>query len=82
VPLALERSRGADCTPDAFGCCRQIEMGDAEWAECVDDGVHDRGEGANIAGLARPLTPNGLVLVRTGFSSISKDGTSSARGRP
>jgi len=29
-----------------------------------------------------PLTPNGLVLVGTGFSSVSKDGTSSARGRP
>src|SRR5260370_13716023 len=29
-----------------------------------------------------PLTPKGLVLVGTGFSSVSKEETPSARGRP
>jgi hypothetical protein len=39
-------------------------MGDAERAERVDDGVHDRGEGADIAGLARALDTQRVGLGR------------------
>ena len=39
-------------------------MGNAERAERVDDGVHDRGEGANIAGLAGPLDTQRVGLGR------------------
>ena len=74
--------RRADRMPDFLGCRRHVDMGDAEGAERVDDGVHDRGERADIAGLAGALDPSGLVLVGTGYSSISNEQTSSARGIP
>jgi len=48
-------------------------MGDAKGAERVDDGVHDGGERADIAGLAGALRPSVLVLVGTAIVRYRQD---------
>src|SRR5271169_4190409 len=56
--------RRADRAPDFFGGRWHVEMGDAEGCQRVDDGVHDGGECADIAGLARTLDTQWVGLGR------------------
>jgi hypothetical protein len=72
--------RRADRAPDSFECGRHVDMGDTARRERVDDSVRDGRECPTLPALPAPLTPNGLVLVGTGFPSMSKNGTSSVRG--
>jgi hypothetical protein len=45
----------------------RIEIGDAERRQRADDGVHDGGERADIAGLARPLIVAAVMRLKTSF---------------
>ena len=74
--------RGADSAPDFFGSDGHVDVGNGERAQRVDDGVMIAASAPTLPASPAPLTPSGLVLVGTGFSAISKEQTSSARGRP
>ena len=66
--------------PDALAGRRHVEAFDPERRERTDDGVDDRRQRADCAGLARALGAQWMRLVGTGFEVISMYGIVSARG--
>jgi len=75
TPLFRAGLGSLDGVPDAFGGGGHVEAADAVFGEGVDDGVHDRGEGAGAAGFAAAFGAQ-----RVGFGGHRVAGAGEKRG--